>query len=254
MEEIGRMLEGRYRLIRLLGKGGAAAVYLARDRRSGKYRAVKELRKGRRTWAETAAMLQDLYHPGLPRVWETIAGQGETVYVVMDYVEGVSLGRLLQEAGPQSAPQVIEWGKQLCRILIYLHSRKPPLLYRDLKPDNIMLQADGMLKLIDFGTIMQGGGRQRNDCLGTRGYAAPEQYVRRGRLDQRTDIYCLGVTLHRLLTGCQPARGRDGLLPLRRWNPSFSSELERILIKCTRKSPRRRYRSCRELLGALERL
>lgn len=258
MEKINRTLAGRYRLLRLLGAGGFAAVYLAQDKQNGKYWAIKEIqREGQRERpaeaAETATLLQGLYHPGLPHVAEIVEQDG-AVYVVMDYVQGTSLSRILREQGPQSQHQVVEWGKQLCRIFIYLHNRRPPLIYRDLKPDNIMLQEDGALKLIDFGTMIKSGGKWRNDCLGTRGYAAPEQYLKRGKIDLRTDIYCMGVTLHQMLTGYDPACGGKELPPIRRWNPSFSPRLEQIIKKCIRKSPRRRYRSCKELLQELNRL
>lgn len=264
--EINETLAGRYRLLRPLGTGGFATVYLAQDKKSGRYWAVKEIRiekqrerrrekqrQGQAEAAETASLLQELYHPGLPHVAEIVEQDG-AVYVIMDYVQGISLSRILKEQGPQSQQQVVEWGKQLCRIFIYLHNRRPPLIYRDLKPDNIMLQEDGALKLIDFGTMIKSGGKWRNDCLGTRGYAAPEQYVKRGKIDLRTDIYCMGVTLHQMLTGYNPIYGGKELPSIRRWNPSFSLGLERIIKKCTRKSPRRRYRSCKELLRALNKL
>lgn len=126
--------------------------------------------------------------------------------IVMDYIEGRPLSLTLQEQGAQSQEVVVAWAKQLCDVLEYLHSRKPPIIYRDMKPANIMLRPDGRVMLIDFGTAREYKEEHVEDtiCLGTVGYAAPEQFGGNGQTDARTDIFCLGRTLYHLLTGHKP--------------------------------------------------
>ena len=135
-----------------------------------------------------------------------IDGDGSFL-IVMDYIEGRHLESVIREYGAQDQADVIEWAKQLCDVLSYLHSRKPPIIYRDMKPSNVMLRPDGKVMLIDFGTAREFKESSVADttCLGTQGYAAPEQYGGHGQTDARTDIYCLGATLYHLLTGHNPS-------------------------------------------------
>lgn len=149
----------------------------------------------------------------------------------------------------------MEWAKQLCDVLGYLHSREKPIIYRDMKPANVMLRPDGNVMLIDFGTAREFKSRSVADtvCLGTRGYAAPEQYGGMGQTDARTDIYCLGATLYHLLTGHSPADPPYEIRPIGEWIPEYAgSGLEEIIIKCTKQDPNERYQNCAELMYALE--
>ena len=127
-------------------------------------------------------------------------------------------------------------------------------IYRDMKPANVMLKPDGNVTLIDFGTAREFKSTSVADttCLGTRGYAAPEQFGGMGQTDARTDIYCLGATMYHLVTGHNPAEYPYEMYPIRQWNPRLSSGLEEIIIKCTQKNPEDRYQSCAELMYALE--
>ena len=131
----------------------------------------------------------------------------------------------------------MEWGKQLCDVLAYLHSRKPPIIYRDMKPDNVQLKPDGTITLLDFGTAREykyrGAEGSDTSCLGTRGYAAPEQYGGMGETDARTDIYCLGATLYHLLTGHNPSLPPYEMKPIRTINPALPRGLEQIILRCT---------------------
>ena len=172
----------------------------------------------------------------------------------MDYIQGNSLNKALKEYGAQPQEYVIEWAKQLCDVLGYLHSRKPPIIYRDMKPSNIMLKPDGNVTLIDFGTAREFKEKNLADttCLGTVGYAAPEQFGGMGQTDARTDIYCLGATLYHLVTGCNPSEPPYEMKPIREINPSLSSGLERIILKCTQRNPEDRYQSAAELMYALD--
>ena len=149
---------------------------------------------------------------------------------------------------------VIQCAWQLCDVLDYLHTRKPSIIYRDMKPSNIMVKPDGSIVLIDFGTAREykTEGIQDTTCLGTRGYAAPEQFGGMGKSDARTDIYCLGATLYHLLTGHNPSQPPYEIYPIRRWNKSLSIGLEQIITKCIQRNPNDRFQSCKELAQALQ--
>lgn len=261
MLEIGSLVDGKYKILNKIGQGGMSVVYLAMNERANKQWAIKEVRKdGVQNFevvkqgliAETE-MLKKLSHPNLPSIIDVIDGDG-TFLIVMDYIEGRHLESVAKEYGAQSQEDVIEWAKQLCDVLSYLHSRKPPIIYRDMKPSNVMLKPDGKLMLIDFGTAREFKENSVADttCLGTQGYAAPEQYGGHGQTDARTDIYCLGATLYHLLTGHNPSEPPYEMYPIRYWNPELSSGLEEIILKCTQKNPDDRYQNCGGLLYALE--
>ena len=261
MLEIGSLVDGKYKILNKIGQGGMSVVYLAMNERANKQWAIKEVRKdGVQNFevvkqgliAETE-MLKKLSHPNLPSIIDVIDGDG-TFLIVMDYIEGRHLESVAKEYGAQSQEDVIEWAKQLCDVLSYLHSRKPPIIYRDMKPSNVMLKPDGKVMLIDFGTAREFKENSVADttCLGTQGYAAPEQYGGHGQTDARTDIYCLGATLYHLLTGHNPSEPPYEMYPIRYWNPELSSGLEEIILKCTQKNPDDRYQNCGELLYALE--
>ena len=160
---------------------------------------------------------------------------------------------MLERDGAQPQETVIEWAEELCGVLDYLHMQNPPIIYRDMKPANIMLQPNGNIKLIDFGIAREYKEHNLEDTvsLGTKGYAAPEQFGGKGQTDQRTDIYCLGVTLYHLVTGKNPCEPPYEIYPIRYWNPNLSSGLESIILKCTRINPEERYQSCAELLYAI---
>ena len=168
----------------------------------------------------------------------------------MDYIEGETLSKILREYGPQPEETVIEWAKQLCEVLDYLHTRQPAVIYRDMKPSNVMLKPDGKIKVIDFGIAREYKENNNSDTvsLRTRGYAAPEQFGGKGQTDARTDVYCLGVTLYHLVTGKSPCEEPYEIYPIRRWNPALSGGLEKIIIKCTRPDPKDRYQSCAQML------
>lgn len=260
MLEIGSLVDGKYRILRVVGKGGMSVVYQAVNEKANKIWAIKEVRKDgvqnyevvKQNLIVETELLKRFNHPNLPSIIDVIDGDGSFL-IVMDYIEGNSLSKAL-ESGAQSQDDVIEWSKQLCDVLGYLHSRKPPIIYRDMKPANVMLKPDGNVSLIDFGTAREFKSSSVEDttCLGTMGYAAPEQYGGHGQTDARTDIYCLGATMYHLVTGHNPSAPPYEMYPIRQWNPMLSSGLEEIIIKCTQKNPDDRYQSCAELLYALD--
>lgn len=261
MLEIGSVIDGKYKILNVVGKGGMSVVYLAMNERANKQWAIKEVRKdGMQSFevvkqnlvAETD-LLKKLNHPYLPSIIDVIDCD-DTFLIVMDYIEGNPLSKALETSGAQNQDDVIEWAKQLCDVLGYLHSRKPPIIYRDMKPSNVMLKPDGNVMLIDFGTAREFKSTSVADttCLGTQGYAAPEQFGGHGQTDARTDIYCLGATMYHLVTGHNPATPPYEMYPIRQWNPMLSSGLEEIILKCTQRNPEDRYQSCAELLYALD--
>ena len=261
MLEIGSLVDGKYKILRIVGKGGMSVVYQAVNEKANKIWAIKEVRKDgvqnfevvKQNLIVETEMLKRLDHPNLPSIIDVIDGEG-CFLIVMDYIEGNSLSSALRTSGAQNQDDVIEWSKQLCDVLGYLHSRTPPIIYRDMKPSNVMLKPDGNVCLIDFGTAREFKSSSVEDttCLGTQGYAAPEQYGGHGQTDARTDIYCLGATMYHLLTGHNPSKPPYEMYPIRQWNPMLSSGLEEIITKCTQRNPNDRYQSCAELLYALE--
>lgn len=261
MLEMGELVNGRYRILHKVGQGGMSAVYLALDERAGGQWAVKEVRRAGVSDSRAVEqgmiaeknILKRLNHTNLPHIVDVIENE-ERFLIVMDYIQGHSLKELLDEAGAFAQEDVVRWGKQMCNVLAYLHAQDPPIIYRDLKPANIMLKPDGDIKLIDFGTAREykTGSPEDTINIGTIGYAAPEQYGGMGQSDARTDIYCLGVTLYQLATGKNPCEPPYLILPIRQWNPGLSAELEKIILTCIRHDPADRYQSCGEVFKALE--
>jgi len=266
MTRVGTILGDKYEILKKIGQGGMSIVYLAMDMRLNKQWAIKEIKKSKKQ--DTATLLKGLQmeanilkmvdHPVLPRIVDII-DDGSTIFVVMDYIEGRPLNEVLKLEGEQPQDRVIEWAKDLCSALDYLHSMNPPIIYRDMKPSNIMLKPDGKVKLIDFGTAKELDVESLADttALGTRGYAAPEQFGdAKGRgiykTDARTDIYSLGATLYHIVTGKNPSEPPYVMKPIRQWNSSLSSGLEKIILKCTMANPEERYQNCTELLYDLE--
>lgn len=261
MLKTGSLVDGKYRILRKCGQGGMSVVYMAINERANKTWAIKEIRKDgvqnyevvKQGLLVETDILKRLNHPYLPSIIDVIDGE-DFFLIVMDFIEGNTLSDILKEYGAQSQEGVVRWAKQLCDVLIYLHSRTPAIIYRDMKPSNIMLKPDGNVVLFDFGTAREYKSENLEDtvCLGTKGYAAPEQYGGYGQTDARTDIYCLGATIYHLLTGHNPSEPPYEIYPIRYWNPGLSAGLEAIILKCTQKNPKDRYQSCAELLYALE--
>lgn len=261
MLEIGSLVDGKYKILNKVGQGGMSVVYLAMNEKANKQWAVKEVRKDgvkdfevvRQGLVAETDILKKLNHPNLPSIIDVI-DTDESFIIIMDYIQGNSLNKALEEFGAQPQENVIAWAKQLTDVLGYLHSRTPPIIYRDMKPANIMLKPDGNITLIDFGTAREYKEKNLADttCLGTVGYAAPEQFGGMGQTDARTDIYCLGATLYHLVTGMNPCEPPYEIKPIRQINPSLSAGLERIILKCTQRDPDDRYQSAAELMFALD--
>ncbi|MCZ8523494.1 MULTISPECIES: serine/threonine protein kinase [Paenibacillus] len=263
----GDVLGGRYRVIRGLGSGGMSAVLLAEDLKlQGKYWAIKESWAGwpgeageipaeevmrRRIVKAEAAIMSRLSHPNLPDIVDAMApDERGFLYLVMDYIEGDTLQQRFERQGRRvGEEEVAEWARQLCGLLDYLHSLRPePLIHRDLKPSNLMIDGNGRLRLIDFGTARSFKPQQSADtvCLGTIGFAAPEQLEGR-QSDAHTDLYGLGALMYYLLSGgryYRPGPEAEAALP---------AGLAPLVLALLRARPAERFASAREAGAALHR-
>ena len=261
----GTILGQRYRIERTVGLGGMGAVYQVSDLRiPGKVWALKqmraagymtpqELQSAVSTFHREAQMLAALQHRNLPAVSDRF-DVGNSYFLVMEFIEGVTLGDLLEERGAPLGEEEVRWCvAQLCDVLAYLHARNPPVIFRDMKPGNVMLQSgSGVLKLIDFGIarLFRPGQAHDTALLGTPGYAAPEQYGAR-QTDARADVYGLGVTLHTLLTGYDPTGTPFHLPPVRTLRPNISARMEFVITRATQMEPSARFQTVEEMRQAL---
>lgn len=240
------LLRGRYLIIQKIAQGGMGAVYKAGDTRfPGKLWAVKEMSESQiqpheradaiASFRREAQLLAILQHDNLPQVVDVFEENGRQ-FMVMEFIEGETLRQYLDAHGGKPLPEdrVLEWAAQLCDVLEFLHSQSPPIIYRDLKPDNVMIeQATGRLKLIDFGIVrfFKQGKSKDTMALGTPGYAPPEQFGKE-QTDARSDIYALAALLHHLLTGRDPVgKTLFDFPPVRRLAPRVSARVEAALAR-----------------------
>ena len=254
-----------YRIQRLLGQGGFGAVYLADDLILNHLCAIKEgfdNSPGAQAQFEVESrILANLNHPNLPRVTDNFIDPVSGLqYLVMEYVEGVDLGTLLQKYGPIPEDKVRNWILQVLEAVAYLHAYQPrPVIHRDIKPDNMRLLPDGrVVKLVDFGIAKIGGVSYKTRgvarCI-THGFSPPEQYG--SGTDTYSDVYALGASLYNLLTNVLPADSIDlayggaQLVPPRQLNPAVSAEMEQIVMTAMQLRPELRFANAGEMLTAL---
>src|SRR5579871_369765 len=231
----GVILQNRYRIERLLGGGGMGMVYLAHDQRlSNRPCAIKEMVdhfidpqqriEANDYFAREADTLAQLKHSAIPAISDRFDDQNRH-YLVMEYVEGRNLEEEFAVRGaPLPEGLVIDVARQLCDVLAYLHGLSPPVIYRDMKPSNVMLTASGRVVLVDFGIARLFKAQRKGTMIGTLGFAPPEQY--QGVADPRSDIYSLGATLHYVLTGRDPEKFPPfSFPPVREVRPNVSRNL-----------------------------
>jgi eukaryotic-like serine/threonine-protein kinase len=262
----GTVLQNRYRILDVLGVGGMSTVYRARDLRFTSVErlcAIKEmfnstedpkLRQLRLSnFQREAALLATLTHSAIPRIYDYFEQQG-TIYLVLELIHGNDLETILSQRGePFEEEIIIDWSLELCSVLDYLHRQEPePVIFRDLKPSNIMIRNDGRLMLVDFGIARSFAPQQKGTMIGTEGYAPPEQY--RGLADARGDMYAMGATMHHLSTGSDP-RGETPFTfaqrPPRRLNQRLTADFEQIVMTLVQYAQADRFQTADDLRRAL---
>lgn len=256
----------KYQVIEELGKGGAGHVYLVRHLKLQNLWAVKQILKSPKDMTthksntelrtdQEYKLLKDLNHPSIPKIID-IEEDDDHLYIVEEYVEGITLKAYKVREKHVTEDEVINWMLQMCDVLGYLHAfHEAPIIYRDIKPDNILIMPQGKIKLIDFGIARKFNPHESQDTvvMGTKAYAPPEQYGMR-QSDARTDIFALGVTMYDLLTGLNLSHPPYKIQPIRQLNKDISITLEQIIQKCTMTLPTKRYADIKELKAALEAL
>lgn len=269
--EPGFELNARYEIVRRIGGGGMGAVYLAKDRHLGDApRAVKEMIESHIDDAQHAKAIGDfrresllltsLEHSSIPTIYDYFYEEASgRFYLVMKYISGGDFASRLRNApgGRIDEKTVTEWSVQVADVLEYLHNRRPQIIYRDLKPANLMIDGNsGRVMIIDFGIARWVNKEDKGvTAVGTMGYAPPELFS--GNVETRSDLYSLGATMFHLLTGSDP---QDNPLLIfdftknprpRQINPAISSEMERILMRAVEYKPEKRFRSAAEMRDAL---
>jgi outer membrane protein assembly factor BamB len=261
----GAILQDRYEILKVLGLGGMGAVYQARDLRfTGVARlcALKEMtsttpdpqvrRLAIQNFEREANILASLNHPAIPKIFDYFT-EGIRSYLVLEYIEGEDLEALMGDTEQMLPPErAVDWAIQICGVLSYLHSQNPPIVFRDMKPSNVMLRPPNHIVLIDFGIARVFEAGQKGTMIGTEGYSPPEQY--RGIANPQGDIYALGATLHHLLTRRDPRLEPPFTFheePVRLLNPAVSEALEAVIMKALEYEPERRFASAGEMQNAL---
>lgn len=259
---IGEVIQGKYEVIAHLGSGGMAEVYLVKERRSHYQWAMKVFQKNNAnqdtSWLQQVSrevyMMKRLSHPLLPSIVDVIENV-HAIYLVMDYIDGMTLESYIQQHGAQPEKVVVEWGLMIGEVLAYLHAQQPAVVYRDIKPSNVMIQGSGKIRLVDSGIAREYQVGKRGDTvpLGTIGYAPREQYGM-SQTDPRSDIYALGMTLHYALTGLDPTRSHYQYQSARRIVSGVSKRMSELIDKCTMPDANQRYQTIQEVLIDLQKI
>lgn len=255
------ILQNRYKITKLIGQGGMGAIYLADDTRfSNRVCVIKEMLdhftdEEQRATATTnflreADMLSSMHHEGIPEVYDRFS-EGNRHYLVMEYIQGQDLEQKLEQATePFDEKSVLNWAVQICDILSYLHNQKPPIIYRDMKPANLILTKTGKIYMVDFGIARFFNPIKKGTMVGTQGYAPPEQY--RGLMEPRSDLFALGATMHHLLTSRDPQEEPPFSFPkVRQLNNKISANTEKLIEKALEKDASDRFESAEHMLKAI---
>lgn len=278
---IGQTFQNRWKVIDTLGEGGTAIVYLVKDNRLGKLWALKEVKIDdtptgqahiKATLDETN-LLKKLNYSTIPRIVEVFKTTNH-LYILMDYIDGKSLRDVIREKAEKneriSDELIIKWTKTVCKTFRYLHNHEPKIIYRDMKPHNLMLDSSGDVKVLDFGAAFEYTDDvdiQRLPRLGTRGYRSPEQYAKKVSYTEQSDIFTLGRTMYHIATNISPSnfggtiekvkghyviRPEKPLPKILDVVPEFNKPLAMIIEKAMAPNPQDRYQSADEMLFALE--
>lgn len=249
--ETGSILEERYRILKEIGRGGRGIVYLVEDIHLEKQWAMKRIlieEENEEEYRQELNLLKALHHEGIPMLADSFSIKQYSC-LVMEYVEGISLQEYVNRYGFLSEEKAVAWLEELAGILEYLHSRRPAVLYLDMKPENIIIMSNGHLKLIDFGAAMlsfcverENGCKETKRIYGTFGYAAPEQIANDSKgnlIDERSDIYGWGMTAYYMLTGIAPNKPPYEVLDIRQSNSELSNSLAGIVKKAIQKQKKK---------------
>lgn len=255
------MLQARYKITKLIGQGGMGAIYLADDTRfSNRVCVIKEMldhfndedqrKLATSNFLREADMLSSMHHDGIPEVYDRFS-EGNRHYLVMEYIQGIDLEQKLAQDGDYfDEKSVLGWAMQICDILSYLHNQKPPVVYRDMKPANLILTKQGKIYMVDFGIARFFNPIKKGTMVGTQGYAPPEQY--RGLMEPRSDIFALGATMHHLLTGRDPQEEPPFSFPrVREVNSKISVSTEKLIDKSLSRDPGDRFHSADDMLKSI---
>lgn len=247
---IGEIFNDKWKINSIIGMGASAKVYLATDEHLYKQVVIKEYKniinnRYQFIIRNEVNILSELKHSGIPQIYDIVENDSNLI-IIMEYIQGKTIDRIIQENSPFTENHAINVSKQLIYIMRYLHSKN--IIYRDLKPSNIMITNDNKVVLVDFGTTMVQTSQETesNICVGTIGYAAPEQFDKNKKTNFWTDIYGFGATLYYMLTGVNPTNIHS--FSLKEINSNFSNALEFIVLKCTQINPMDRYQNFNQLL------
>ncbi len=265
--QVGSVLQGRYKITAVLGVGGMGSVYLARDMHFPnvtRHVAVKEMLNlaadpnlramTLRNFEREANILAELNHPAIPKIYDYFSNK-DRAYLVMEYIDGQDVEAIVNRV-PDFLPvdMVCRWAIELCDVLQYLHTHQPePIIFRDVKPSNMMIDKHNAVRLIDFGIAKTFQVNQKGTMIGTEGYAPPEQY--RGEASPQGDIYAAGATLHHILTKRDPRLEPPFTFnerPIRQSNPNVSPELEAIVMRALAQNVQDRFSSSNAMKEAIE--
>jgi serine/threonine protein kinase len=262
------ILLARYKVIAVIGGGGQGAVYQARDLNfpdAKRLVAIKEMHvttqdpvakaSSMKTFQRESNILATLSHPAIPKIYDFF-DQNDRAYLVEEFINGSDLENLIVKAKKLPMEKIIEWSIDLCDVLHYLHSyEENPIIFRDMKPANVMIDSLGKVRLIDFGIAKIFVSNVKHTQIGTEGYSAPEQY--KGNANPSSDIYSLGATLHHVLTREDPRLQPPFSFaerPILQYNPEVSPQFAQIVDKALSFEPENRWKNCLEMKQALEAL
>lgn len=254
MEERGKIAErevigaGRYKLMERLGEGGGGEVYRAFDLHMEREVAIKWVKGEKKRAQKETGVLKNLKHPAVPTVFDVIEEEGKTG-IVMEYMKGKNLQELLEE-GKLSVERGMEIGIKIAECLVYLHSLPEKIIYQDLKPDNLLIDRQGEVRLVDFDAAFLEREKEGR-CMGTYGYSAPEQYISGAVVDEKSDIYAFGMTMYYMLSGRNPSKPPFLYYKIEECNPLVPKELEQIVMECIQEEKEKRTATMEEVLKGL---
>jgi eukaryotic-like serine/threonine-protein kinase len=261
--DVNSVLLARYKVLGVLGGGGQGAVYQARDLNFPDARrlvAIKEMVMNAddssylNAFKREANMLAILNHPAIPKIYDFFS-QNDRAYLVMEYINGSDLEAIMKKTKSLPMEKILEWAIDICDVLDYLHSQQETIVFRDMKPANLMIDSRGKVRLVDFGIAKKFVGGKKHTMIGTEGYSAPEQY--RGNVSPLSDIYALGATLHHVITRQDPRMFAPFTFEERQvtsYLPDAPAGLQAILDHALAYNVADRYQTCAEMRSELEQL